>query len=514
MQLSNALCSSLKNNKDKIALEIDDRFISYEELDIFSDLLANSLLNTPSKTQEDRVLIFGYRCPTTYIAITACIKANITFVPLNPKFPKERLLLIIKNSKANKMVVSESCKDAFLKLQDELDCMEIFCNFDLSTNKHKLNPLESKLGKQKRCNNTAYILFTSGSTGVPKGVEVSRDNLYAYTNKIIKDLAITSLDRSSNMFDITFDVAMHDIFCTLISGGTLCVVPDNLLINPIRFIQQKNLTIFFSVPSLIRFLTKLKVLKEGFLPSLRLSLFCGEALSRQDACSWSLCANKSDVYNLYGPTETTIIAIKYLCFKNGKIYNEKLNEDGIPLGNALEGLEISLRDEHGDEVANGENGEIWISGDQVAIGYLHDSTKTNEKFIHKNNKRWYKTGDIGIKKQIGSELLYCYCGRIDDQVKIQGYRIELLEVDLKLSKITNLPCCTIVINENGINKLIGIVETNEIDTNEVIMKCNDELPHFMIPSKLVTLDKFPLNANGKVDRNRIKEEILCKRMLN
>ena len=496
MNLKNTLIESLILHKNKIALEIGDKCFSYEYLNRDSDALANSLL----ENKGDRVLIFCFRSYLTYVSILACIKANLTFVPLNPKFKKERLKLMIKNSKANKIVVDESCKELFLELQNELNLeLEVFYSY-IKTKSNNLHKTTN--------NEVAYILFTSGSTGIPKGVKVSRSNLYTYTLKMQKLLNITPKDRISNFFDITFDLCMHDIFCTFLSGARLCVIPDKAIINPIRFIQDKNLSIFFAVPSLISFLDKLKALKEGALNNLRLSLFCGEALSSKNAKAWAICANKSEVYNLYGPTEATIAATQYLCCKFGKLCNNQLNEAGIPLGYPLENLEISLRDEKGKEV---ESGEIWISGDQVALGYLDDEKKTNEKFIHINNKSYYKTGDIGIKKQIGNEILYCYCGRIDDQVKIQGYRIELLEVDLKLSKITNLPSIAIAIEENGVNKLIGVVETDVINQTDILIKCKETMPNFMIPSKIVALDRFPLNANGKIDRKRIKEEILCNK---
>lgn len=154
---------------------------------------------------------------------------------------------------------------------------------------------------------------------------------------------------------------MHDIFCTLLSRARLCVIPADSLINPIKLIQQKELTIFYTVPSLIKFLSKLKALKEEALPSLRLSMFCTEALSNKDAQAWAMCANKSLVYNLYGPTEATIAATHYLYYESGKICNQELSEVGILLGLPLENLEISLRDENGKEVENGEMGEIWIS---------------------------------------------------------------------------------------------------------------------------------------------------------
>lgn len=499
MQLKNALAKSLALHKDKIALEIDDKTFSYYELDRDSSTLANSLLESDG----ERVLIFCSRSYLTYVSILACIKANLTFVPLNPKFNKERLKLMMQNSKANKIIVDETCKEMFLELQSELNLeLEVFYSF-----------VESKANNLHKAvqNEIAYILFTSGSTGIPKGVKVSRDNLYAYILKMQKLLQITPHDKISNFFDITFDLCMHDIFCTFLSGARLCVIPDKALINPIQFIQSKKLTIFFAVPSLISFLDKLKTLKEGILTSLRISLFCGEALSSKNAKAWAICANKSEVYNLYGPTEATIAITQYLCYKFGEPCNKELSEVGIPLGYPLENLEISLRDDNGKEVENEEMGEIWISGDQVALGYLDDEKKTNEKFIHINHKIYYKTGDIGIKKQIGNELLYCYCGRIDDQVKIQGYRIELLEVDLKLSKITNLPSIAIVAEENGINKLIGVIEADNIDTTEILKHCKDALPSFMIPTRFEKMHKFPLNANGKIDRNKIKEEILCKK---
>ena len=184
--------------------------------------------------------------------------------------------------------------------------------------------------------------------------------------------------------------------------------------------------------------------------------------------------------NLYGPTEATIAFMSYC-------YGVELQEKIVRLGIPFDGLLVSLRDETGNEGTKGEKGEIWLGGDQIAQGYLNDREKTEQKFITKNGVRWYKTGDLGILKEINGEEVYCFLGRVDFQVKIQGFRVELLEIDNVLREVSKTPSVSVVIKNDGITSIVGVIEAKSIKNDEILKICKQRLLHFMIPTQILAL---------------------------
>lgn len=545
--LCKALEESFVKNANNIALEVEGAKITYQELGFQSKILASLILNMRGGgghlvVNSDKILIFASRSALVYTSILACVLVYQTYVPLNPKFPSQRLLSMIKRSGAGIMFLGRECYDSFYGIAESLESLVIVVEelgdleerfpkhkfivipkiLELGCNKWRLleTHIESSLKSNSQscvafgsdfeqscdCSSssisnfpskTAYLLFTSGSTGEPKGVMVSRDNLFAYAQRMLVKYRFSPQDRISNFFDITFDLSMHDIFCTFLSGATLCVIPKQSLFNPIKFIIQNNLSVFFAVPSLIAYLIKFKALKPNLITSLRLSLFCGEEFPTQNAKLWSEMCKNSVVENLYGPTEATIAFMSYC-------YGAELQEKIVPLGIPFDGLLVSLRDEKGNEVTKGEKGEIWLGGDQIAQGYLNDREKTEQKFITKNGVRWYKTGDLGILKEIDGEEVYCFLGRVDFQVKIQGFRVELLEIDNVLREVSKTQSVSVVIKNDGITSIVGVIEAKSIKSDEILKICKQRLPHYMIPTQILALESFPLNSNGKIDRERIR----------
>ncbi|MDD6056278.1 MAG: AMP-binding protein [Helicobacteraceae bacterium] len=516
--LNLALVDSFENFADNKAILINDEFITYKELGALSQNLARII------KKHNFIFIFGYRSFETYISISASVLTHTAFIPLNPNFPQERLETMIKRVDCNALILCKECVESFKKIANFIKPCVVYCfdDFDFkdefkqhtfivinnalsadSTYTKESTPLEST---------PAYLLFTSGSTGIPKGVLVSRGNLFSYVKRIQKIYNFSKLDRISQFFDITFDLSMHDIFCSFLSGTTLVVIPKNQLLNPLKYINKTQLTVLFAPPSFIAYLQKLKILKENVLPNLRAALFCGEALPSASAIAFSKAAPQASLDNLYGPTEATISFTFYRVKEAGisnKIQDLK-GEDIIPLGLPLCGLKISIRDAENREVRNGEIGEILLGSkenSQIALGYYKDIEKTKEKFFSENGVQWYKTGDLGYFN--ATLNAYCFKGRIDEQVKIQGYRVELLEVDKALQIISGVQSRAVLLSENGLSVLIGVIEGIQDDKKAVEILCGlkKKLPFYMIPQKILFLESFPLNSNGKVDREAIKIKI-------
>lgn len=544
MKLTQNLEKSFAINANRPALEVDNHTITYQQLSGLSHNLASFLADSAVEAKNStivrgggansRLIVFGYREAEAYLSILACVFANLTFIPLNPKFPKERLINIISRVEGAPILLCPHCTQSFRTIAPDLPNTRIFWLDFLDSSAQEFESLMQdfphlefiKIPKDSlqkpyqgltiqnqslESKTPAYLLFTSGSTGIPKGVLVSRANLLSYCLRIQALYAFKPTDRISQFFDLTFDLSLHDIFCTLFAGATLVVIPPRALLNPMPFLAQANLSVFFAVPSLIAYLQKLKSLKPNALSNLRIALFCGEALPTSLAINFAQCAPNALLDNLYGPTEATISFTQYRFIGEGGIAKcgiKAQDFDIVPLGLPFCDLFVSLRDENGAEVERGQVGEMWLGGDQVALGYYNDTQKTNEKFITEKGVRWYQSGDLGkFDENLGA---YCFCGRVDEQVKIQGFRVELLEIDNALSAISGTQARSVVIEKNGLNTIYAVFEASKdsIDFKSILESLRTKLPFYMLPSSAVCLEKFPLNSNGKVDRGAIKKQIL------
>jgi len=346
----------------------------------------------------------------------------------------------------------------------------------------------------------AYLLFTSGSTGIPKGVPVSHGNAVGYLRYVSERYAVAPEDRFSQMFDMTFDLSVHDMFLCWTNGACLYSVPHSSLIAPSRFIRQKQLTMWFSVPSVILFMQKMRTLKPDSLPSLRTSLFCGEPLLATMADAWQQAAPNSTVENLYGPTEATI-AISHYRWEAG---SESCCANGIvPIGRVFPTQHACVIDQNRERVAQGTAGELCLAGSQVTGGYLNNEAKTKEQFIRiaDSKEPWYRTGDLVREDENGCLQ---YLGRIDSQVQVCGHRVELQEVDHALRTAAQTDLAISVawpIDSGHADAIYGFICSKpELDTDNVIYHCKKVMPDYMVPRKLFVIDGMPLNVNGKIDR--------------
>ena len=460
MRMRERLQSAILQNKEQTFVH------SYTFLDLHR--FASEIAELLTTLECSHLLIFGNKTFASYASVLASVYADTTFTPINLELPNEKIFHIAKLTDAQTLILSKEGVEKFNAISNKLPPMDILYLEDEAI--AKIEKRKKAIQKKSTTNEFVYTLFTSGSTGVPKGVPISKHNLTSYLDFVIKKFAFTKEDRLSQTFDLSFDLAMHDIFVSFLTGATLFPLRKSDLLMPYKFIKKHKLTVWFSVPSVAAYMDKLGVLNKKI--DLRLSLFCGEALPTHLAKKWQTFSN-SKLFNLYGPTEATI-AISYYP------YNDAIDAKVMPIGKIFEGNEYTI-----------EDGELCLSGAQVFSGYLKNEKANKESFLYKNAKRYYKTGDL---VELKDGILY-YLGRKNFEVKVNGYRIDILEIEYTLKERFGTNCvCVPHTKEKMVQKLILFTEkiVDIADIKHYIP------PYIQLEQKEV--DAIQLNQNGKVDR--------------
>jgi D-alanine--poly(phosphoribitol) ligase subunit 1 len=424
----------------------------------------------------------------TYASIFAIWLEGHAYVPLHPQQPHERNLEIVMQAEIEMILDSSHCTEFDTKLVIETNKLH-FQLFNLIPKKNDDNLL-------------AYILFTSGSTGKPKGVPITYGNIGSFVEAFWNiGYNIDQNDRCLQPFDLTFDLSVMSYLIPLIKGACVYTVPND----QIRFsyiaqlLDEHSITVALMVPSTIRYLKP--YFDEIELPALRYNLFCGEALPLDLIKEWSKCIPAAFIDNVYGPTEDTIFCSHYRYNREGlnKSYNGTLS-----IGKTMTSGKMIIVNEDNLEISDGKQGELCLFGKQLTPGYWKNPQKNNEMFFTDNQRRrFYKTGDVCFKDSEGDIL---YVGRSDFQTKIQGFRVELGEIEFHTKEFlqgTNVVALPFV-NNIGNNEIGLCIERPAFDLTSLINYLNSKLPPYMIPTKYQFQSNFPLNVNGKTDRNKLK----------
>ena len=422
----------------------------------------------------------------TYLAVLAVVAAGGTFVPLNPKFPGERLRTIVELAQPVLVFGDRSTIGVAREVAGSVSFVDV----------GEVQPVAGPVDidpAQVEPYDIAYVMFTSGSTGIPKGVPISFDNLTSYVDGVTDLIDIPEASRFSQFFDLSFDLSMHDIFVSTRRRGTLVAPSQVDLMMPGAYVARERIDAWFSVPLLGAQLGA-AARKESF-PGFRSMLFCGEALPMETvgACRGWL-ADGGRMWNLYGPTEATI------AFTAADVTASPRTDGNASIGRPFGVNRTAMLRGDGsvaDEPGLGDEGELLLGGPQVFAGY---STDAPSPFVDDDGSRWYRSGDL---VRIDNEGVY-FRGRVDSQVKFRGYRIELGEIETLARRTFGLKTLAVVVAGEGAQaKLVMFHLAPESSEQVDLRRLATDLPGYMIPAEAVALEVMPTNQNGKIDRRAL-----------
>lgn len=497
-----------ENSKDKIAIYSENsasKSVTYKELWEFSDRLAFYIQNE-FKDNKSPIVVYGHKDPFMIVCFLACVKSGRAYCPVDISVPDERV----------KDIISETNSPVIFALEN--------LNFEtknvLSIEKIKgiINSTNNKIDESNYVKNddVFYIIFTSGSTGKPKGVQITLDCLNNFL-KWSSFLGGENLENKNyvyiNQAPFSFDLSVMDLYTSLYTGGTLWCLEKKVQLNYnllIESLKKSKVNVWVSTPSFANLCLALDDFNGENIPNIKLFLFCGETLPNRTAQMLLERFPNAKVINTYGPTESTVAMTEINV--TPKVL-DKYNP--LPVGKAKNGTYVFIMDKKDNELPEGEKGEIVIVGDTVSVGYFNRPDITKKSFgtktVNGTSYRLYRTGDEGYFKD--GQLFYC--GRIDLQIKLHGYRIELEDIENNLMKLKGVKNAVVIpVKKDGIIESLTAfvipgfkVESGLKSMVALKKELAEFLPPYMIPKKIIFKDEIPMTNNGKVNRKKLMEEL-------
>jgi amino acid adenylation domain-containing protein len=523
--LQNWVTQQAEVRPDSIAVAGDRTSITYAQLEIRSNRLAR-LLKDAGYQRGDRIGLLMAKSVEAIVGIIGIYKAGCVYVPLDPAGPPERLTKIIQSCDCRLVLGGLRALDMFAGGHREdtrlkgvsmgwIDdgCAPSHSRIRSAFALEDANGYPSDtLGSGNTGESAAHILFTSGSTGQPKGVVITHRNVISFIEWAVDYFGIDSTDRNSGHPPLPFDLSFLDIFCTFAAGAQLHLVPPEFNVSPkklTQFIRSRRLTQWFSVPSVLHFLAKFDSIDGEGIPSLKRVMWCGEVLPVPSLIYWMKHVPQAKYTNLYGPTETTIASSYYTVPRCPDA------SSSIPIGTACGGEELMVLNDGMQKVRQNEVGELCIRGTGVSPGYWNDPETTKSAFVTDPHApsatdRIYKTGDLAT---VGADNLFYFLGRRDSQIKSRGYRIELGEIEAALSSIESLRESAVVAIADGDVEAMTIccaysIQGSGCSPQTLRQTLSLILPNYMLPVRWRLYDLLPRNSSGKIDRKSLKDDFV------
>ncbi|WP_348705598.1 amino acid adenylation domain-containing protein [Tenacibaculum sp. 190524A02b] len=482
----------VEQTPDAVALSFGNEVLTYKELDEQSNQLAH-YLESVGVVKDSRVAILFNRSFDMVISMLGILKLGSTYIPLDPSLPSNRLSHILGDSGAFFLVYKEESLLSSLSVSDFIFFLNIEESYSYESSEKKLD---------RNLDSTAYVMYTSGTTGKPKGIPISDRNILTLVNNPSSTISITSSDKVLQWSNYAFDGSTYEIYGSLLSGASLHLIESSVASNGqalTQVVHEQGLSVIFITTALFNSMAEYE---PSLLASLRLLLFGGEMVSVSSTRKMLAELGPNKILHVYGPTETTTYASSYVISE----IPESIKT--IPIGSPLSNTQFYVLNPNQQLVPVGAIGELCISGMGVSKGYLNKEELTKEKFIanpFKEGEVIYRTGDLARWLPDGNIE---FIGRIDTQVKIRGYRIELGEIETVIVSLVNIQECRVLAKEDvsGNKRLVAyVVAEGKFDKEEIQTQLKVSLPDYMVPQLWVALDKIPLTSNGKLDKKSLPE---------
>ncbi len=484
---------------EKLAIAGSDYEIDWQTLQAKTEQLVSEFKKTQIPCGHP-VIIYGHKEYFYPLAILACIHSNTTYIPIDKIYPIERIKKIIENTGSQVLI---NCCDDIIDID-----IAIVINTNIETIVNYSPDYQNKV-YGNLTDPLQYIMFTSGSTGEPKGVQITQSSVLTFLDWAIKDFKFINNDVFLNQAPFTFDVSLCDILNAFAHGGTLVLTSTDIVKDQEAFInrvKKYKCSVWTSTPSFVYLFLRHPDFTTENLPSLKTFLFMGEDLPNRTCTYLKKLFKNSRILNAYGPTEATIVTTLI-----------EITEDVIkkypllPIGFSKPESQILIIKKKPED----KEGELIIIGNHVSIGYFKNEEINKQKFYTYEGKRAFKTGDIAYYED---DMLFCI-GRNDDQIKIHGFRVELSEISNVICKMDLVSdAVSIALKRNNeVKKIIGFVILKKIVSKEVLLKhilpfLEKTLPYYMIPGDIVIVNYFPYTASHKIDKNKLIEEYLHKQL--
>lgn len=490
--IANCLISSAAKYRNCTALKLGDDKYSYHELFHMAKCFAQRLMKFPDR----RVLIFLDKELGAYVSLLATLLAGKAYIFLNAKESPTQLARTARQCLTRLIIINRKYFELY---KSYFKFYHVIFADDLVKD---LSTMPSSYQSPGYVYQYAYIMFTSGTTSDPKGVPISHNNLIAFLTNVINRTQPEMTDMFSHINELTFDFSVYEIFSCWLSGACLCVFPDAPILNIPYYIKDNQITYWSSVPSIISLLHQYHYLSGDHFSSIIYSVFCGDILTIDNANFWGAAAFNSIIDNLYGPTEATVA----ICGYQWKLEHHDLS---LPIGTPFANQAVYLLNAKNKPVEPGAIGQICLAGSQVADHYWEDGLTSQQCYLDFQGERLYQTGDLAI---FNYQYGLIFRGRMDDQFKFNGYRIERNDIETRLKAILATELIAVVIDRDKRTKnVVGLrcyYSAVCISPSEANRMAKHYLPHYMCPTQFIHLRQFPFNINGKIDYALLSHSIV------
>lgn len=491
---------------EKIVFADDKDKICYHEFQNQAKAVATALADCVKVGRNQPVVVFIERSIESLISFFGVAYSGNFYVPVDCQMPAKRIELIFQTLSPKAAIVTEGTKKVMEELPYDGKVLELQELIRTKVNQEMLD----KIAAQRIDTDPLYAMFTSGSTGVPKGVLVGHRSVIDLIDNFKEEFGFDETLMLGNQAPFDFDVSVKDIYSTVKNGGTMHVIPKvmfSMVASLIDYLNKNEINTVIWATSALRIIENLNVFSQKTPTYLRTVMFSGEVMPNKVLNYWRKYLPDAMYVNLYGPTEITCNCTFY------KVDRPFADEDTLPIGTAFQNTDILLLDgERKNEVEFGQVGEICVRGSSLALGYYNNWEKTKEAFIQNPLNSWYPeliycTGDLGRYVEDGNLM---FISRKDYQIKHMGHRIELGEIEIAINALSFVEAACCIYDEKE-EKIVLFYQAIEQCDRELLKSLGKVIPRYMFPNKMVYFERLPLNKNAKIDRAWLKETYIVKK---